>query len=112
MCCRFLARYEKQGGGGGGGVCAIGIWPNTKSVRFVGGGGGGGGGRAGYDRVSGSPGYSTVLEFEFIHVGGGCAPSAPPPPLPPLKLCGFPQLDALTLSNRVARYKIAIVHNY
>ena len=33
-CCRFLARYEGRGGGGGGD-----------------------------DRVSGGPGYSTVLEF-------------------------------------------------
>ena len=52
----------------GGGV---GFWPDTKSGG--GGGGGGGGccrflaryeGRGGeYDRVSGGPGYSTVVEF-------------------------------------------------
>ena len=64
-CCRFMARYEERGGGGGGG--AVGFWPKTKS-----GGGGGvllvsgpirraGGGK--YDRVSGGPGYSTVVEF-------------------------------------------------
>ena len=39
-CCRFLARYEERRGGGGGG-----------------------GGGGGYDRVSGGPGYSTVVEF-------------------------------------------------
>ena len=38
----------KSGGGGGG---AVGFWPDTK----------GGGGE--YDRVSGGPGYSTVIEF-------------------------------------------------
>ena len=38
-CCRFLALYEKWAGGGGGG------------------------GAGGYDRVSRSPGYSTVVEF-------------------------------------------------
>ena len=65
-CCRFMARYEERGGGGGGG--AVRFWPKTKS------GGGGGGccwflaryeGRGGgeYDRVSGGPGYSTVVEF-------------------------------------------------
>ena len=51
----------KSGGGGG----AVGFWPNTKSgvlsasgpIRKVGGGGGG------YDRVSGSPGHSTVVQF-------------------------------------------------
>ena len=49
-------RIQVLGGGGGGGV-AVGFWPDTKS----GGGGGGGGGE--YDRVSGGPGYSTVVEF-------------------------------------------------
>ena len=43
---QFLALYEKGGGGGGG---AVDFWPDTES-----------GGR--YDRVSGSPGYSTVVE--------------------------------------------------
>ena len=58
----------RSGGGGGGGGGAVGFWPKTKS------GGGGGGGccrflaryeeRGGeYDRVSGGPGYSTVVEF-------------------------------------------------
>ena len=67
-CCRFMARCEERGGGGGG---AVGFWPKTKS----GGGGGGGvlsvsgpirragGGGGEYDRVSGGPGYSTVVEF-------------------------------------------------
>ena len=71
-----------MGGGGGG---AVGLWPDTRSgggvlsdsgpKRRAGeeGGGGGGGccrflaryeGRGGeYDRVSGGPGYSTVVEF-------------------------------------------------
>ena len=49
-CCRILAQNEERGGGGG----AVGFWPDTK-------GGGGGGGE--YDRVSGGPGYSTVVEF-------------------------------------------------
>ena len=49
----------RGGGGGTDGGCgwgwgAVGFWPDTKS-------GGGGGGE--YDRVSGSPGYSTVIEF-------------------------------------------------
>ena len=52
-----MARHEKRGVGGGGG--AIGFWPDTRSGKGKGGGGGGGG----YDRVSGSPGYSTVVEF-------------------------------------------------
>ena len=83
---------------------AVGFWPDTKSRGRGGGGGGGGGG--GYGRVSGSPGYSTVVEFmrtdinrqrklstqicgpksyQFINGGGGgaSAPSAPPPPPPP-----------------------------
>ena len=56
-----------RGAGGGGGGGAVGFWPKTKS-----GGGGGavgfwpdtkGGGRGEYDRVSGGPGYSTVVEF-------------------------------------------------
>ena len=59
-----MARYEDVGlwpdnsgpkrraGGGGGGGGAVGFWPDTK---------GGGGGK--YDRVSGGPGYSTVVEF-------------------------------------------------
>ena len=73
----------KSGGGGGG---AVGLWPDTRSggggggvlsdsgpKRRAGGGGGGGavgfwphtkgGGRGEYDRVSGGPGYSTVVEF-------------------------------------------------
>ena len=84
MWGRLLARYQKRGGGavglwpdtrsgggggggggvlsdsgpkrraGGGGGGAVGFWPDTK-------GGGGGGGE--YDRVSGGPGYSTVVEF-------------------------------------------------
>ena len=55
------------------GVAGVGFWPDTKS----GGGGGccrfldfwpdmkdgGGGGVGVYDRVSGGPGYSTVVEF-------------------------------------------------
>ena len=41
---------RRAGGGGGGG--AVGFWPHTK-----------GGGRGEYDRVSGGPGYSTVVEF-------------------------------------------------
>ena len=48
-CCRILAQNEERGGGGGG---AVGFWPDTK-----------GGGRGEYDRVSGGPGYSTVVEF-------------------------------------------------
>ena len=73
---------RKAGGGGGG---AVGLWPDTRSgggggvlsdsgpKRRAGGGGGGGavgfwphtkgGGRGEYDRVSGGPGYSTVVEF-------------------------------------------------
>ena len=43
-----------RGAGGGGGGGAVGFWPDTKD-------GGGGGGE--YDRVSGGPGYSTVVEF-------------------------------------------------
>ena len=50
-CCRILAQNEQRGGGGGGGGGAVGLWPDTK----------GGGGE--YDRVSGGPGYSTVVEF-------------------------------------------------
>ena len=79
----------RSGGGGGGGGGAVGLWPDTRSgggggggvlsdsgpKRRAGGGGGGGGGccwflaryegRGGgkYDRVSGGPGYSTVVEF-------------------------------------------------
>ena len=58
---------DTRSGGGGGGGGAVGFWPKTKS------GGGGcavgfwpdtkGGGRGEYDRVSGGPGYSTVVEF-------------------------------------------------
>ena len=78
-----LARCEKRGGGGKGG--AVGFWSDTKS----------GGGGGGYDRVSGSPGYCTVVEFmrtskhikcgpksyEFINGkgGGGHVPRVPPP---------------------------------
>ena len=59
----------RSGGGGGGG--AVGFWPKTKSGGGGGGGGGAvgfwphtkGGGRGEYDRVSGGPGYSTVVEF-------------------------------------------------
>ena len=47
-----------MGGGGGGGMLSVEFCPDTKS----GGGGGGGGGRW-YDRVSGGPGYSTVVQF-------------------------------------------------
>ena len=58
----------RKGGGGGG---AVDLWPKTKSggggrgccrflARYEGPGGGGGGE---YDRVSGGPGYSTVVEF-------------------------------------------------
>ena len=65
-----LSVYGPIRGAGGGGGGAVGFWPKTKS----GGGGGGGGccwflaryeGRGGgkYDRVSGGPGYSTVVEF-------------------------------------------------
>ena len=61
-CCRFMARYKEQGGvlsvsgpirraGGWGGRGAVGFWPDTKS------------GEEGNDRVSGSPGYTTVGEF-------------------------------------------------
>ena len=46
-------RKAGGGGGGGGGGVAVGFWPE----------GGGGGGGGGYDRVSGGPGYSTVVEF-------------------------------------------------
>ena len=75
-----------RGAGGGGGGGAVGLWPDTRSGGGGGGGGvlsdsgpkrraGGGGGccwflaryegRGGgkYDRVSGGPGYSTVVEF-------------------------------------------------
>ena len=75
-----------RGAGGGGGGGAVGLWPDTRSggggggvlsdsgpKRRAGGGGGGGccwflaryEGRGGgkYDRVSGGPGYSTVVEF-------------------------------------------------
>ena len=51
---RLLARYEKRGGGGGGGggCCRF-------LARYE-----GRGGRVGEnDRVSGGPGYSTVVEF-------------------------------------------------
>ena len=47
-CCRFMARYEERGGGG---CCRF-------LARYEGRGGGGE-----YDRVSGGPGYSTVVEF-------------------------------------------------
>ena len=80
---RLLARYEKRGGGGGG---AVGLWPDTRSGGGGGGGGAvgfwpktksgggvlsvsgpirraGGGGGGEYGRVSGGPGYSTVVEF-------------------------------------------------
>ena len=77
---------DMKSGGGGGGVLsvygpirgaggAVGFWPKTKSgggggggggccrflARYEGRGGGGGGGE--YGRVSGGPGYSTVVEF-------------------------------------------------
>ena len=61
-CCRFMARYEERGGvlsdseergGGGGGCCRF-------LARYEGRGRGGGGE---YDRVSGGPRYSTVVEF-------------------------------------------------
>ena len=64
-----MYNINARGGGGGGGGGAVGFWPKTKS-----GGGGGGccwflaryegrGGGGEYDRVSGGPGYSTVVEF-------------------------------------------------
>ena len=77
----------RKAGGGGGGGGAVGLWPDKRSGGGGGGGGGvlsdsgpkrrpwgGGGGccwflaryegRGGeYDRVSGGPGYSTVVEF-------------------------------------------------
>ena len=49
-CCRILAQNEERGGGGGGGCCWF-------LARYEGRGGGK------YDRVSGGPGYSTVVEF-------------------------------------------------
>ena len=65
---------DTKSGGGGGGGGAVGLWPDTKTKGGGGGGmlsvsgpkrragvGGGGGGK--YDRVSGGPGYSTVVEF-------------------------------------------------
>ena len=91
----------KRTAGGGRGGLAVGFWPDTKS----------GGGGGGYVRVSGGPGYSTVVEFmradinrqrnhaaiiikcgpksyEFINGGGGGGggdvPRVPPPPPPPL----------------------------
>ena len=78
---------DTKSGGGGGGGGAVGLWPDTRSgggggggvlsdsgpKRRAGGGGGGGGavgfwpdtkgGGGEYDRVSGGPGYSTVVEF-------------------------------------------------
>ena len=67
-CCRFMAQNEERGGGGGGGVLS-----DSGPKRRAGGGGvllvsgpirrAGGGGGGEYDRVSGGPGYSTVVEF-------------------------------------------------
>ena len=65
---------DTRSGGGGGGGGAVGFWPKTKSGGGGGGGGvlsvsgpirraGGGGGGGEYGRVSGGPGYSTVVEF-------------------------------------------------
>ena len=68
---------RREGGGGG----AVGFWPDTKS--------GGGGGMVlsasglirkvyvcvcvgGYDRVSGGPGYSTVVEFMHAGINRQC----------------------------------------
>ena len=63
----------REGWGGGG---AVGFWPDTNVGGGGGGGGGGGvvlsasgliqkvgggGGEGGYDRISGAPGYSTVV---------------------------------------------------
>ena len=48
-CCRILAQNEERGGGGGGCCWFL--------ARYEGRGGGK------YDRVSGGPGYSTVVEF-------------------------------------------------
>ena len=68
-CCRFMARYEERGGGGGG------VLSDSGPKRRAGEGGGGGvlsvsgpirragGGGGEYDRVSGGPGYSTVVQF-------------------------------------------------
>ena len=52
-CCRILAQNEERGGGGGGG----GVLSVSGPIRRAGGGGGE------YGRVSGGPGYSTVVEF-------------------------------------------------
>ena len=78
-CCRFMARYEKRAGGRGGGVLSVsgpneerggggGVLSVSGPKRRAGGGvlsveGRGGGGGGGYDRISGGPGYSTVVEF-------------------------------------------------
>ena len=75
--------FKGGGGGGGGGARMVGVagggvegWGSASGpIRKAGGcyrllarygkwgGGGGGGGGGGYDRVSGSPGYSTVVQF-------------------------------------------------
>ena len=88
------------------GVAGGAVGSASGPIRKAGGGGGGG-----YDRVSGGPGYSTVVEFmradinrqrnraaiikkcgpksyEFINGGGGghvprVSPPPPPPPPPP-----------------------------
>ena len=114
-CCRFLARYEKREGGRGSvfgpirkAGWGVGVLSVSGLIRKVWGGGGGGGG-GGYDRVSGGPGYSTVVEFmrtginrqrkraaiiikcgpksyEFIYERtygrGGCSSTRSTPPLP------------------------------
>ena len=56
--CRFLARYEKRGGGGG-------VLSASGLIRKV---GGGGGGVRGYDRVSGGPGYSAIVQFMRVSI--------------------------------------------
>ena len=80
-----------RGGGGGGGARMVGVagggvgfWPNTKSGGGGGGGGGccrfmaryeergGGGGVGEYDRVSGGPGYSTVVQFMHADINRQC----------------------------------------
>ena len=95
-CCRFMTRYEKRGRWGGGGCCRFRA-QNEERGRWRGGGGGGG-----YDRVSGGPGYSTVVEFMRTDInrqrnraknaariykwrgGGVTCPECPSPLDPPL----------------------------
>ena len=60
-CCRFLARYDKRGGGGKGGVGVV-VLSASGLIRKVG----------RYDRVSGDPGYSTVVEFMRRRVSRMC----------------------------------------